>query len=97
MITDPIAPVSTNNDDLRRRALANMLRANGPNMGANNPAFATTEGTIGTALQALFANPQLMQGAMGMFGANNQMPGMGAPKTGAVMPDALTGLLPGPR
>lgn len=97
MITNPAAPVDANNDDLRRRALANMLRSQGPNMRPDNPAFLTSEGSMGAVLQSFLANPALMQAGMGMLGPSNQMPGMGAPKQGAVMPDALTGLLPGPR
>jgi hypothetical protein len=68
-------------------------------MRPDNPAFLTSEGTAGALVQQFLANPQLMQGVMGMFGGGGEALCMGVPKgtPSAPMPNPLTGLLPGAR
>ena len=96
MISDPSMGMGQMPDaqgDMRRRALMQLLQGQTANMSPNNPAFRSPEGTMAVtgaqALGALGQNNQFMKWLSGQFDP--------APKPGAVMPDALTGLLPGPR
>lgn len=98
MITDPAGQMGMGQmpdaqGDMRRRALMQLLQSQGANMSPNNPAFRSPEGaaavTGAQALGTIGQNGQFMKWLSGQFEP--------APKPGPMMPDALTGLLPGPR